>query len=90
MKILETLSALCGLITAIQVIFTEKTLENLKDYEPMKENRVEKGLISVIVPALNACKHLEILLVSLEKQTYKNFEVIINDDKKLQTIQKKY
>ena len=82
MKILETLSALCGLITAIQVIFTEKTLENLKDYEPMKENRVEKGLISVIVPALNACKHLEILLVSLEKQTYKNFEVIINDDKK--------
>ncbi len=82
MKILETLAALWGLITTIQVIFTNKTLENLKDYEPMKESRVEKGLISVIVPALNACKHLEILLVSLEKQTYKNFEVVINDDKK--------
>lgn len=82
MKILETLAAFWGLITSIQVIFTEKTLESLKDYEPMKESRVEKGLISIIIPTLNAGKHLENLLPSLEKQTYKTFEVIINDDVK--------
>ncbi len=82
MKTLETLAALWGLITTFQVIFTEKTLENLKDYRPMKESRVEKGLISIIIPALNASKHLENLLVSLQGQTYKKFEVIINDDKK--------
>lgn len=81
MKTLETLAALWGLITAIQVIFTEKTLENLKDYRPMKESKVEKGLISIIVPTLNAGSHLKNLLPSLEEQTYKNFEVIVNDDK---------
>lgn len=82
MKILETLAAFWGLITSIQVIFTEKTLENLKDYEPMKESRVEKGLISIIIPTLNAGKHLRNLFASFEKQTYKNFEVIVSDDKK--------
>tara|TARA_Y100000310_G_scaffold335096_1_gene416305 strand:+ start:228 stop:1967 length:1740 start_codon:yes stop_codon:yes gene_type:complete len=82
MKTLETLAALMGLITAIQVTFTEKALQNLKDYEPMKESKVEKGLISIVTPALNASKHLDNLLPSLERQTYKNFEVIINDDKR--------
>ncbi|MEK7154662.1 MAG: glycosyltransferase [Patescibacteria group bacterium] len=80
MKTLETLAALWGLINTIQVIFTDKTLENLKDYEPMKERRVEKDLVSIIIPALNASNHLKNLLPSLVKQTYKNFEVIINDD----------
>lgn len=70
------------LINAIQVIFTEKTLKNLKDYEPMKESKVRKGLISVIIPTLNAGKHLNNLLPSLKKQTYKNFEVVVNDDTK--------
>lgn len=82
MKTLETLAAFWGLITAIQVIFTEKTLESLKDYKPMKESRVEKGLISVIIPALNAGKHFRTLFPSFEKQTYKNFEVIVNNDRK--------
>lgn len=81
MKTLETLAALWGLITAIQVIFTEKTLEDLKDYKPMKQGKVEKGLVSIIIPALNAGKYLNNLLPSLEKQTYGNFEVIVNDDK---------
>lgn len=82
MKTLETLAAFWGLITAIQVIFTEKTLENLKEYEPMQESRMVKGLISIIIPALNAGKHLENLFPSLEKQTYRNFEVIVNNDRK--------
>lgn len=82
MKTLETMAAFGGLITAIQVIFTEKTLESLKDYKPMKKGKVEKGLISIIIPALNASQHLKNLLFSLEEQTYKNFEVVVNDDKK--------
>ena len=82
MKILETLAAFMGLINTIQVIFTEKTLESLSNYEPMKSSKFEKGLISIIVPTLNASVHLKNLLLSLEKQTYKLFEVIINDDKK--------
>lgn len=82
MKTLETLAALWGLVTSIQIILTEKTLKELKGYDPMRETPVKKGLISIVIPALNASRHLKILLTSLEKQTYKNFEVIINDDKR--------
>jgi glycosyltransferase involved in cell wall biosynthesis len=81
MKTLETFAALWGLISNIQVMFTEKTLENLKDYKPMKETKVEKGLISIIIPTLNAGRHLSSLLPSLREQTYKKFEVLVNDAK---------
>lgn len=37
--------------------------------------------ISIIIPTKNAALHLKTLLGSLTKQTYKNFKVIINDDK---------
>lgn len=43
---------------------------------------MKKGLISIVIPTLNASSHLKILMPSLKKQTYKNFEVIINDDKR--------
>ena len=82
MKTLETFAALWGFINTIQVIFTDKTLENLKNYEPMKKSKTEEGLISIIVPTLNAGEHLKNLLPSLVKQTNKKFEVIINDDVK--------
>ena len=36
--------------------------------------------ISIIVPAKNSSKNLEKLLLSLINSTYKNFEVIVNDD----------
>lgn len=39
----------------------------------------EEPLISVIIPTLNRYKYLEDVLKDLEKQTYKNFEVIIVD-----------
>ena len=42
MKTLETFAALWGFINTIQVIFTDKTLENLKNYEPMKKVRQKK------------------------------------------------
>lgn len=82
MKILETFAALWGLINTIQVIFTDKTLENLKNYEPMKNSKTEEGLISIIIPTLNAGEHLKNLLPSLKNQTYKKFEIIVNDDRK--------
>ena len=40
-----------------------------------------KDLISIIIPTKNAAGHLKNLLPSLVGQTYKDFEVIINDDK---------
>src|SRR3989344_2551361 len=38
------------------------------------------GSISIIVPTKNAAEHLRNLLPSLIEQTYKNFELIVNDD----------
>lgn len=80
MKTLETFAAFWGLVNTIPVIFTDKTLENLKNFEPMKISKTEKGLISIVIPTLNAGEHLKNLFPSLDNQTYKNFEVIINDD----------
>lgn len=37
-------------------------------------------LVSIIIPTKNAANHLRILFSSLLKQTYKNFEVVVNDD----------
>lgn len=67
---------------AIQMAFTENTLKNLTEYEPMHKSRTVKGLISIVIPTLNAGKHLTNLIPSLQLQTYKKFETIINDDPK--------
>lgn len=82
MKGLETVAAFFGLVSTIHIKFTERTLEPLKEFKPLKQQKTQKGLISIIVPTLNASRHLKTLLPSLVKQTYKKFEVIINDDKK--------
>jgi arabinofuranan 3-O-arabinosyltransferase len=44
--------------------------------------KVVKGLVSIIVPTKNEAVNLSILLPSIVKQTYKNIEVIINDDQR--------
>lgn len=41
-----------------------------------------KKLISIIIPAYNSRNNLEILLNSLSRSSYKDFEIIINDDKR--------
>lgn len=41
---------------------------------------MEKGLVSVVIPAYNVEKYLEKCVCSLLKQTYKNYEIIIIDD----------
>lgn len=43
---------------------------------------MKNGLISIIIPTLNSKIHLRRLFLSLKQQTYKNFEVIVNDDKR--------
>jgi len=43
---------------------------------------MKKGLITIVVPTLNSKNHLRVLLASLEDQSYKEFEVILNDDKR--------
>lgn len=41
---------------------------------------MEKDLISIIIPAYNCGKFIEKCLTSIQKQSYKHFEVIIVDD----------
>ena len=60
--------------------FTENSLKELTIHTPLPTKKTQKGLISIIIPTLNAGKHLEVLLPSLTDQTYRKFEIIINDD----------
>jgi glycosyltransferase involved in cell wall biosynthesis len=48
----------------------ENSLTNVLNYKP---------LVSVIIPTLNRYKYLKDVLLDLEKQTYKSFEVIVFD-----------
>lgn len=41
---------------------------------------MKKPYLSVIIPAYNASQHVSLLLASLAKSSYKNFEIIIADD----------
>jgi glycosyltransferase involved in cell wall biosynthesis len=50
------------------------------DYELFESNLINQNpLISVIIPTLNRYQYLKDVMLDLEKQTYKNFEVIIVD-----------
>lgn len=50
------------------------------DYEAFESQLLhEKPLVSIIIPTLNRYIYLKDVLQDLEKQTYKNFEVIIVD-----------
>ncbi|MDE6963459.1 MAG: glycosyltransferase, partial [Lachnospiraceae bacterium] len=46
----------------------------------MSRTEEEKPLISVIVPVFNGQDYLEKCIESIEKQTYKNLEIIIIND----------
>lgn len=39
----------------------------------------ERPVISIIIPTLNEAEYLPVLLESIEKQTFKNYEVIVGD-----------
>ena len=69
-------------------IYKTKKIKQLKvnnkldydDYNTFKSDLVkEKPNISIILPTLNRYANLENILKDLEKQTYKNFEIIIID-----------
>lgn len=49
---------------------------------PSRPRRAKKGLVSIIVPTKNEAENLQRLFTSLKTQSYRNFEVIINDDDK--------
>ncbi len=44
-------------------------------------SNVEKSLISIIIPVYNQAQELEQALFSIKNQTYKNIEIIIEEDK---------
>lgn len=66
-----------GLFSTLSVkrvaLFSEMITTSLTDYSK------EIGLISVVLPTLNRYSYLRDILRDLEKQTYKNFEVIVID-----------
>ena len=50
-------------------------------------------LVSLIMPTLNRYEDIDLLMKSLQKQTYKNFELIVvdqNDNDKVKEIVDKY
>lgn len=48
----------------------------------LRPKRVKKGLVSIIIPTKNEAENLQKLFTSLLTQSYRNFEIIINDDDK--------
>ena len=44
--------------------------------------KLDNTLVSIIVPTYNSSSNLKIMFYSLLKSKYKNFEIVINDDKR--------
>ncbi len=63
---------LCGLFLFLKPVCLEKETE-------------EEALVSIIVPARNEEQNIKKLLESLKGQTYRNFEVIVVDDRSTDT-----
>ena len=62
-----------------RVDFSKNSIKN-NDYEEFTSKLVHsKPFISVVIPTLNRYHYLKDVLIDLENQTYKNFEVIIVD-----------
>lgn len=59
--------------------YSKKILNNI-NYDSFQSPLIKSNpLISVVIPTLNRYQYLKDVLIDLEKQTYKNFEVIIVD-----------
>ena len=54
-----------------------------------KSNDKQDPLITVIVPTYNAERYIEDCIESIEKQTYRNFEIIVINDESPDAVYKK-
>jgi len=76
-------------------IFSQKLFGRSLFIQAKKPNKLSplKDLVSVIIPSLNSEKTIENLLISLKKQTYTHFEIIVVDNNskdKTKSIARKY
>lgn len=70
-------------IAALLVVFSVNLILNLRSLRrPDSNSRIAKPapLVSVLIPARNEEENIENCLKSLQKQDYKNFEIIVLDD----------
>jgi chlorobactene glucosyltransferase len=70
-------------IAALLVVFSVNLILNLRSLRrPDNNSRIAKPapLVSVLIPARNEEENIENCLKSLQKQDYKNFEIIVLDD----------
>jgi len=75
---INEINAFCKSSNAKKYKFKRYVLyDNLKSFKSTIINN--DHLVSVIIPTLNRYKYLTLVLKDLEKQSYKNFEVIIID-----------
>uniref|UniRef100_UPI001918BCDA glycosyltransferase family 2 protein n=1 Tax=Exiguobacterium chiriqhucha TaxID=1385984 RepID=UPI001918BCDA len=44
------------------------------------DNKINSGLVSIIMPAYNCVEHIDETIKSVKNQTYKNWELIVVDD----------
>ncbi len=82
-RILELKNPLYEMLAFVQGIKTKRILSNFTfNYEidnGLRNLQMENPLVSVIIPTLNRYKYLIDVMKDLDRQSYKNFEVIIFD-----------
>lgn len=75
------IAALCA--AAVNAFFVFNTVRNLRAVPKLPELNVSDGaspLVSVLIPACNEADKIKKCLLSITKQDYANFEVIVLDD----------
>ncbi len=72
-------SLLIFLAIIVELILGHRSLESLKEFPPLEPSEVPK--VSIVIAARNEEKNIEVALLSVLAQAYRNFEIIVVDDR---------